>query len=138
MSICAERKISDANKQDMIYLTWKECIPTEFFKYICEEENFIYLNGKTVIYSKVADMLLKFLETDSKNFVKVRDNLYQFKTFFNISVQLPIQTFNVQPRSADLISRALSMLRLINTKIKKIVSRQEKIQKNLPLRQKIR
>ena len=96
MSVCAERKISDANK------------------------------------------LLKFLETDSKNFVKVRDNLYQFKTFFNMSVQLPIQTFNAQPRSADLISRALFMLRLINTKIKKIVSRQEKIQKNLPLRQKIR
>ena len=76
MSVCAERKISDANKHDMIYLTWKECIPTEFSKSICEEENFMYLNGKTVIYSKVADMLIKFLETDTKNFVKVRDNLY--------------------------------------------------------------
>ena len=70
------RKISDANKHDMIYLIWKECMPSEFFKYICEEENFMYLNGKTVVYSKVADMISKFIETDAKNFVKLRDNLY--------------------------------------------------------------
>ena len=51
------RKISDANKHDMIYLIWKECMPSEFFKCICEEEHFMYLYGKTVIYSKVADMI---------------------------------------------------------------------------------
>ena len=35
-----ERKTSDANKYDMIYLKWKECMPTVFINYICEEEKF--------------------------------------------------------------------------------------------------
>ena len=42
----------------------------------------MYLNGKTVIYSKVKDMVSKFIETDTKNFVKLRDNLYLFKIIF--------------------------------------------------------
>ena len=54
-----------------------------------------------------------------------------------MSIQLPIQIFTVQPRNANLISRALFTLRLKNTKTKKIVSTQEKVQKKLPLRQKI-
>ena len=76
------RKISDANKHDMIHLIWKECMSTGFFKYICEEENFMYLNGKIVIYSKVVDMISKFIETDTKNFVQLRDNVYKFKNIF--------------------------------------------------------
>ena len=77
-----ERKISDANKHDMIYLIWKEYMSTEFFKCICEEESFIYLNGKSVTYSKVVDMVSKFIEIGIKNFVKLRDNMYHFKNIF--------------------------------------------------------
>ena len=36
-----ERKISDQNKQEVIYMPWKE-----FYKFIYKQENFSYLNGK--------------------------------------------------------------------------------------------
>ena len=39
------RKISDKTKHEMVYMLWRECIPPDFYRYICEEKNFIYLNG---------------------------------------------------------------------------------------------
>ena len=41
------------NKHEMIYMLWKECIPAEFYKFICKEEHFLYLNGKNVLYQKI-------------------------------------------------------------------------------------
>lgn len=43
-----DRKLSDQNKHDMIYMIWKECVVTNFYKHICSEDNFLYLNGKNV------------------------------------------------------------------------------------------
>ena len=31
------RKILDKLKHDMVYILWRECIPSEFYRYICEE-----------------------------------------------------------------------------------------------------
>ena len=39
------RKVSDKTKHEMVYMLWRECIPPEFYRHICEEKNFIYLNG---------------------------------------------------------------------------------------------
>ena len=47
-----DRKLSDQNKHEMIYMVWKECTPGEFYKYICLKENFLYLNGKNVLYRR--------------------------------------------------------------------------------------
>lgn len=101
-----ERKISSTNKHDMICLIWKECMPNEFFKYICEEESFMYLNGKTVIYSKLADTISKFIETGTKDFVKLRDNLFQFKNIFRYvySVTYPDIYFSTEKSRFDIIS----------------------------------
>ena len=41
-----ERKLSDQNKHEMIYMLWKDCMPQRFYKHICKEKNFLYLNGK--------------------------------------------------------------------------------------------
>ena len=30
----------------MIYLIWTECMSAEFYKSICQEESFVYLNWK--------------------------------------------------------------------------------------------
>lgn len=101
-----ERKISSTNKHDMICLIWKEYMPNEFFKYICEEENFMYLNGKTVIYSKLADTISRFIETGTKNFVKLRDNLFRFKNIFRYvySVTYPDIYFSTEKCRFDTIS----------------------------------
>ena len=36
------RKISDKLKQEMVYMLWRECIPSDFYEYICKEKNFVY------------------------------------------------------------------------------------------------
>ena len=51
----------------MIYMIWKECTPTAFYKYICQEDNFIYLNGKNVLQPKVSEIITNFLKADEKN-----------------------------------------------------------------------
>ena len=43
-----QRKISDKLKHEIAYMLWRECVPLEFYRYICEDENFKYLNGRDV------------------------------------------------------------------------------------------
>ena len=45
-----ERKIVDGKNRDIIYMLWDESIEKTLYKHICENENFIYLNGKNVLY----------------------------------------------------------------------------------------
>ena len=42
------RKVSDKTKHEMIYMLWRECIPLEFYRCICEGKSFVYLNGRNV------------------------------------------------------------------------------------------
>ena len=43
-----QRKISDKLKDEMVYMLWRECITSEFYRYICEDQDFKYLNGRDV------------------------------------------------------------------------------------------
>ena len=63
-------------------MLWKECIANDFYKYICTEENFLYLNVKNVLYPKVAEISWKFIQADEKDYNKLRNNLCQFKNIF--------------------------------------------------------
>ena len=36
------RKIADKMKHEMVYMLWQECMPTEFYRYICDGNNFVY------------------------------------------------------------------------------------------------
>ena len=76
------RKLSNQNKHEMIYMLWKECMPCDFYKHICSEQNFLYLNGKNVLYPKVTEIINEFLDADEKNYVQLRNNLSQFKNLF--------------------------------------------------------
>ena len=67
-----ERKIVDAKDRDIIYMLWDECIEKTFYKHICENDNFIYLNGKNVLYSKTAQIVLHYLNKDASNIVRQR------------------------------------------------------------------
>ena len=35
---CLKRKITNQNKHEAIYMLWKECMPTDFYKFICKQE----------------------------------------------------------------------------------------------------
>ena len=70
-----ERKIVDAKNRDIIYMLWDERIEKTFYKHICENDNFIYLNGKNVLYSKTAQIVLDYLNKDASNIVRLRKYL---------------------------------------------------------------
>ena len=40
-----DRKLNDHNKHELIYMLWKECMPVEFYKFVCLEKNFLYLKN---------------------------------------------------------------------------------------------
>ena len=67
-----ERKTVDAKSRDIIYMLWDECIEKTFYKHICENDNFIYLNGKKVLYSKTAQIILDYLNKDTSNIARLR------------------------------------------------------------------
>ena len=81
-SFSLNRKLSDQNKHEMIYMLWKECVPSEFYRLICREEYFLYLNSKNVLYPKVVEIVWKFIAEDDKNYNKLRNNVCQLKEIF--------------------------------------------------------
>ena len=57
-----DRKLADKTKHDlMFYMLWRECMPIEFYKFICEERNFLYLNGKNELQPKVLQVIAEFI-----------------------------------------------------------------------------
>ena len=63
-------------------MLWDERIKKTFYKHICENDNFIYLNGKNVLYSKTAQIVLGYLNKDASNIVRLRKCLQNhMKTF---------------------------------------------------------
>ena len=67
-----KRKIVDAKNGDIIYMLWDEYIEKTFYKHICENDNFIYLNGKNVLYSKKAQIVSDYLNKDASNIIRLR------------------------------------------------------------------
>ena len=66
----------------MIYMLWKECMPPNFYQYICKNKNFLYLNRKNVPQPKVSEIITEFLGENEENYVALRNNLSQYKNIF--------------------------------------------------------
>ena len=77
-----QRKISDKFKHEMIYMLWRECIPQEFCRYICQEENFKYLNGRDVNQPGVLEIVGKFIDQDKENLRLLQKCLANYKDIF--------------------------------------------------------
>ena len=77
-----DRKLADKNKHEMIYMLWKECMPRNFYKHICKEQNFLYLNGKNVLQPKVLEIIHDFLKESDDNYKDLRKNLSSYKNIF--------------------------------------------------------
>ena len=73
------RKITDKTKHEMVYLLWRECIPSEFYRYICEEKNFIYLNGRDVEQPGVLEIVEGFINQGKQNLRMLQEHLARFK-----------------------------------------------------------
>ena len=66
----------------MIYMLWKECMPQRFYKHICKEKNFLYLNGKNVLQLKVSEIITELLKESNKTYIELRNNLSEYKAIF--------------------------------------------------------
>ena len=77
-----ERRLADKTKHGMIYMLWKECMRTEFYKHICQEKNFVYLNGKNVLQPKVLQIISEFIKADDNNYRLFQNNFSSYKKFF--------------------------------------------------------
>ena len=75
-----DRKLAD--KHEMIYMLWRDCMPVEYYKFICEEKNFIYLNGKNVLQQTASQTIVDFVERDEKKLSLLQNNLAQYKNIF--------------------------------------------------------
>ena len=55
-------KVSDKMKHEIVYMLWRECVPSEFYWYICEDKNFKYLNGQDVSQPSVLEIVGSFID----------------------------------------------------------------------------
>ena len=73
----------DKNKHEMIYMLWKACMPQRFYKHICKQKNFLYLNSKNVMQPKVLEIINDFLNENKENYKDLRNNLSSYKSIFH-------------------------------------------------------
>ena len=81
-----QRKISDKFKHEMIYMLWRECIPVEFYRYICQEENFRYLNGRDVSQPGVFEIVGRFIDQDKENLRLIQKMLSKLQRHLSICI----------------------------------------------------
>ena len=77
-----QRKISDKLKEEMVYMLWRECVPSEFFKHICKEENFKYLNGQDVGQLGALEIVGNFIDQGKQNLRMLQEHLAQYKDIY--------------------------------------------------------
>ena len=56
----------------MISVFLEDCNESSFYKHIWQPEEFLYLNGKKVIYPWVAEIVVNYIEADDKNVDKLK------------------------------------------------------------------
>ena len=77
-----QHKISDKFKHEMIYMLWRECIPPAFYRFICQEDNFHYLNRRDVSQPGVLEIVGKFVDQDKNNLRLLQQCLANYKDIF--------------------------------------------------------
>ena len=77
-----QRKTADKLKHEMVYMLWRECIPSEFYRYICQDENFKYLNGRDVNQSGVLEIDRNFIDQTKDNLRLLQENLANYKDIY--------------------------------------------------------
>ena len=101
-----QRKTSDKLKHEMVYMLWRECIPPEFYRYICQDENFKYLNGRDVSQPGVLEIVGTFIDQNKDNLRILQKNLANYKDIFQYvySHVFPKIYSTTEKRSIDLKS----------------------------------
>ena len=124
------RKLTDKNKHEMVYMLWRECIPSEFYRYICDGNNFIYLNSKDVSQPSVFEIVANFIDRSKQNFRLLQENLARYKYIFQYvySHVFPEVYTSTEKRGFNLKS---NFNVLFKTYLNKMILRQQATAKNI-------
>ena len=127
-----ERKIVDAKNRDIIYMLCDECIEKTFYTHICENDNFIYLHGKNVLYSKTAQIVSDYLNKDASNIVQLRQCLQNLiKTIQFVYLRCFPEIYSlIDKRGINLKSEFLLTFKLWEDK--------KKFQRSVPMKKNLR
>ena len=77
-----ERKIFDVKDREMINMFWEDCNGPSFYKHICQPDNFLYLNGKNVIYLLMTEIVMNYIQANENNFNRLRRKLIENQKIF--------------------------------------------------------
>ena len=102
----------------MLHMLWKECMPQKFYRHICKENNFLYLNDKNVLQLKVSEIINRYLKDGTENSNEMRNNLSQYR---NISQYVYSNIFpeiycSIESRGFDLKNSFHIMLKTYKAK----------------------
>ena len=113
------RKHADKTKHDMIYMLWKECMRSEFYRHVCLEKSFPYLNGKNVLQPKVLEVISEFIDADENNYRLLENNISSYKNIFQYvySNVFPEIYCSTEKRGFDLKSNFHIMFKTYEDKI---------------------
>ena len=56
-----DRELNNQNKHQMICMLWKECMSQHFYKHVCKDKNFLYLNDKSVLQTRLPRVEKQFI-----------------------------------------------------------------------------
>ena len=123
------RKISDKTKHEMVYMLWRECIPPDFYRYICEEKNFIYRNDRDVGQPVALEIVSGFVEQGKQNLRMFQESLARYEDIFQYvySHLFPEVYASSEKRGLDLKS---NFHILFKTYRDKQIMRQQSLAKN--------
>ena len=76
------RKVTVKTKHEMVYMLWRECIPSEFYRYICKEKDFIYLNGRDVGQPGALEIVGGFINLGKENLQMLQEHLARYKDIY--------------------------------------------------------
>ena len=76
------RKVTVKTKHEMVYMLWRECIPSEFCRYICKEKDFIYLNGRDVGQPGALEIVGGFINLGKENLRMLQEHLARYKDIY--------------------------------------------------------
>ena len=66
----------------MVYMLWREYIPTEFYRYICQDESSKYLNSRAVSQPGVLEIVGMFIDQHKDNLHLLQKNLENYMDIF--------------------------------------------------------
>ena len=105
-----DRKFSSQNDQQMIYMLWEKCVPSSFYKFLCQTKNFMYMNGLEVLHPKVTEIVMQYLKSDPKSIEEFIVYFNKFQQIYQYACSMLFVKFSVQNQKCGIDSRAFFML----------------------------